>query len=85
LDSGASRTYFNTRNILKNFKEVTNNIMLGDNSNMISLGSGTYGLLKEVAYVPDLRINLLSTKSLCIDNDFLIVIDKKRALIIVIK
>jgi hypothetical protein len=82
LDSGASRTYFNNRNILKNFKEVTNNIMLGDNSNIISLGIGTYGLLKEVAYVPDLRINLLSTKSLCIDNDFLIVIDKKRALIV---
>jgi hypothetical protein len=39
-------------------------------------------LLKEVAYVPDLRINLLSTKSLCIDNDFIIVIDKKRALMI---
>jgi hypothetical protein len=82
LDSGASRTNFNNRDILKTFKEVTNNIMLRDNSNMTSLGTGTYGLLKEVAYVPDLRIKLLSTKSLCIDNDFLIVIDKKRALII---
>jgi hypothetical protein len=44
---------------------------------MTSLGTGSYGLLKE-----DLRINLWSTKSLCIDNDFHIVIDKKRALIV---
>jgi hypothetical protein len=59
LDSDASLTYFNTRDILKNFKDVTNNIMLGNNSNMISLETGSYGLLKEVAYVLDLRINFI--------------------------
>jgi hypothetical protein len=75
--SGASRTYFNNRDILKTFKEITNNIMLGNHSSMISLGTGSYGLLKEVAFVPDLCINLLSMKGLCSDNDFLIIIDKR--------
>jgi hypothetical protein len=51
--------------------------MLGNNTTIPCLGVGKFGVLKNVSLVPELRLNLLSTKHLCLDNDFLILFDKK--------
>jgi hypothetical protein len=38
--------------------------------------------VRYICYVPDVRVNLLSTKHLCIANDFLVNFNKERAQII---
>jgi hypothetical protein len=56
--------------------------MLGNETTITCYGQGNYGMLRNVSYVSDLRMNLLSTKHLCIDNDFLVNFNKERAQII---
>jgi hypothetical protein len=56
--------------------------MLGNDTTITCYGQGDYGILRNVSYVPDWCMNLLSTKHLCIDNDFLVNFNKKRAQII---
>jgi hypothetical protein len=82
LDSGASKTYFNDRKRLTNFQYKRSKVMLGNETTITCYGQGDYGILRNVSYVPDLCMNLLSTKHLCIDNDFLVNFNKERAQII---
>ena len=55
---------------------------LGDSSTINIIKTGTYGILKNVMVAPSLNLSLISTKTLTIDNDFLILFDKRRAFIL---
>jgi hypothetical protein len=46
--------------------------MAGNETTITCYGKGDYKILRNVSYVPDLRMKLLSTKHLCIDNEFLV-------------
>jgi hypothetical protein len=80
LNSGASKTYFNDRKRLTNVQYKVSKIMLGNETTITCYGQGGHEILRNVSYVPNLRINLLSTKHLCIDdidNDFLVNYNKE--------
>jgi len=55
---------------------------LGNDSPVKITAVGDFGVLKNVLVVPRLTHFLISTKQLAIDNDFLIIHDKRRAFII---
>jgi hypothetical protein len=71
LDSGASKSYFNNLKMLTHFKKRNSSVMLGNNTITPCLRVGKFGVLKNVSFVTELRLNLLSTKHLCLDNTFL--------------
>jgi hypothetical protein len=54
--------------MLTHFKKRNSSVMLGNNTIIPCLGVGQYGVLKNVSFVPELRLNLLSTKHLCLIN-----------------
>jgi hypothetical protein len=82
IDSGASKTYYNDISLLSNYKERKSTVMLGDERKMLIHGVGSHGLLHDVSFAPDLRLNLISTKSLCIENNFIILFIHNKAIII---
>jgi hypothetical protein len=82
IDSGASKSYFNSLTRLSNVKPINNHVMLGDKSLLNVYGKGDFGALHDVSFAPDLRMSLISTKNLCLDNDFLVTFDKNKAYII---
>jgi hypothetical protein len=82
IDSGASKSYFNSINRLSNVKPTNNNVMLGDKSLIHVYGKGDFGALYDVSFAPDLRMSLISTKNLCLDNNVLVTFDKNKAYII---
>jgi hypothetical protein len=43
-------------------------------------GVGSHELLHDVSFALELRLNLISTKSLCIENNFLILFIRNKAL-----
>jgi hypothetical protein len=56
--------------------------MLSDKSLLNVYGRGDFGALQDVSFAPDLRMSLISTKNLCLDNNFLVTFDKNKAYII---
>jgi hypothetical protein len=55
---------------------------LNDNRSVPSIGTGNYGCLHDILVVSSLYVNLISISKLSNDYDFLILLDKKRALIL---
>ena len=82
LDSGANCTYFNNTKNLHNIRKYSDTLYMGDNSCIDITNIGTFGVLKHVLVAPDLHMSLISSKTLTIDNDFLILFDRERAFII---
>jgi hypothetical protein len=56
--------------------------MLGDERTMFIHGVGSHGLFRDVSFATDLRLNLISTKTLCIEKLFLILFINTKALVI---
>jgi hypothetical protein len=82
IDSGASKSYFNSITRLSNVKPINNHVILGDKSLLNVYGKGDFGALHDVSFAPDLRMPLISTKNLCLDNKVLVTFDKNKAYII---
>jgi hypothetical protein len=82
FDAGASKTYFYDCKHLINFQYKRSKIMLGNETTITYYWRGDKDIHLNLSYVPDLRMNLLTTENLCIDNDFSINFNKKRAQVI---
>jgi hypothetical protein len=82
IDSGASKSYFNSITRLSNVKSINNHVMFSDKSLLNVYGKGDFSALRDVSFAPNLRMSLISTKNLCLDNKFLVTFDKNKACII---
>jgi hypothetical protein len=64
IDSGASKHMTPLRYLLKNFKQFTGTVRLGNDITIASYGYGNIGLFKNVLYVPKLTLTLITVSEL---------------------
>jgi hypothetical protein len=88
LDSGATSHFFNSLTNITNYTKSSLPIKIANGFNIISIGSGDFGILKNVTIVPDFTHSLLSTKCLTSSDEnyqqynFIVVHDVDKAFII---
>jgi hypothetical protein len=62
IDSGASKSYFNSVRRLSNAKPLNNHVTLGDKLLLNVYGKDDFGALSDISFAPDLRTSLSSNK-----------------------